>query len=103
MAATAAAFCPSSPKAREAAKARSTKSLPEGEPRISSAVGERVEAGSVRGGTGYSCSPRTRSGARLVTNTTRSWHDTTSAATSGAASNTCSKLSSTRSKRLPRR
>src|SRR5215207_3340190 len=26
-----------------------------------------VEAGSARGGTGYSCSPRTRSGARLVT------------------------------------
>ncbi len=58
--------------------------------------------GSVRGGTGYSCSPRTRSGARLVQSTVSSGYVSTKLATSEAAFSGCPK-SSTRSRRFPRR
>ena len=45
------------------------------------------------GGTGYSCSPVTRSGSRLVTSRSRLGHAASSAGELGAASTTCSKLS----------
>ncbi len=65
IAATEEAFSVVSEKKGEAARVRSTKSRPEGVVRISSSVGFWVEEGSVRGKTGYSCSPLTRKGARL--------------------------------------
>ena len=46
------------------------------------------------GGTGYSCSPRRRSGARLVASTASRGAAASSSATSGAAWSSCSKLSS---------
>jgi|GEM_PF-4244837 len=100
IAATAAALPSSSPKAGETARARSTKSRPEGEPRTSSTVGDRVEEGNARVPTRYSCSPLTRRGARLVASTTRPGQASSSPATSGAAFSRCSKLSSTRSSRF---
>ena len=55
-----------------------------------------------RGGTAYSTSPRTRSSSRLVVSSLRFAHDSTSVASSGAASITCSRLSSSnRSSRSP--
>ena len=86
-------------KPGEAARARSTKSLPEGEARSSSSEDERVVEGSASGGTGCSISPRTLRGARLVTSTVRPGHAATRPATSGAASSRCSRLSSTRRNR----
>ena len=59
--------------------------------------------GSSRGGIGSSYSPEMWSGARLVTRTWMSGQWDRRSATSGDASTTCSKLSSTRSKRLGRR
>ena len=61
---------------------------------------ERRSAGSGSGGagrpgTGYSCSPETRSAARLVTITLRPGAARRRSATTGAASTTCSKLSRT--------
>ena len=50
-----------------------------------------------------SCSARTRSGARLVATTTRSGQRATRSASTGAAPVSCSRLSSTRSTRRPRR
>ena len=47
-------------------------------------------------GTGYTCSPWTRSRSRLVTSTSRPGHAPSSADSSGAASITCSKLSSSK-------
>jgi hypothetical protein len=58
-------------KEGEAAWARSTKSRPEGDSRTFSSSGERVEEGNPRGDTGYSRSPLTRKGARLVVSTLR--------------------------------
>ncbi len=95
MEATAAAFSEVRSKAGAAARARSAKRRPEGEPATSAAEGERVEAGSLSGPTGYSCSPRTRSGARLVARTESSGQDSIRSATSGAAPSRCSRLSST--------
>jgi hypothetical protein len=100
MDATAPAFSPVILKAGDTARARSTNRRPEGEPATSSTVGERVETGSSRGGTGHSCSPRIRSGARLVTKTTRAGHDSISSATSDDAPSKCSRLSSTKSSRF---
>ncbi len=90
-------------KAGEAARARCSKSRPEGETATSRASGERVEGGSARGPTGYSCSPRTRKGARLVASTVRLGQASISPATSGAAPSTCSKLSSMSRNSFPRR
>src|SRR5215218_8522320 len=87
--ATALAFSAVSSKVGEASLARSTKRRPEAEFETSSIAGDLVEAGKVKGGTGYSCSPLTRNGAQLVTSTQRSGHTSISSATSGAASNTC--------------
>src|SRR5919107_5065028 len=70
IAATEGAFSESRAKEGEAARARSTKSRPEGVARTSSAEGLWVEEGNASGGTGDSCSPLTRKGARLVASTT---------------------------------
>src|SRR3712207_5396419 len=94
IAATASAFDASSRKPGDDARARSTNRRPEGEARTSSFRGERVEAGSASGLTWYSRSPLTRSGARLVTSTVRFGQPSIVPSTSGAASTTCSKLSS---------
>ena len=50
------------------------------------------------GGTGYTCSPRSRSGRRLVTSSFAPRLVSSNPATSGAAPTTCSKLSSTSSR-----
>jgi hypothetical protein len=72
--------------------------------RTSSSLGERVEAGKASGGTGYTLSPLTRSGARLVAITTSPGQASIRAATSDAAPSRCSKLSRTTRKLLsPRR
>ena len=76
-------------------RARSAKSIPDGEASTPSSEGTRVEAGSARGGMGYSCSPLTRRGARLVASTTSPGQPSIRTATSGAASSRCSRLSST--------
>jgi hypothetical protein len=70
IAATAPAFSLVTSKEGEVVRARSRKSRPEGVPRTSSSVGLRIEEGNARGDTGYSCSLRTRKGARLVASTT---------------------------------
>ena len=54
-----------------------------------------------RTGTGYTCSPCTRSRSRLVTRTSAQGHSARTATTSDAASTTCSKLSSRSSRRRP--
>ena len=54
-----------------------------------------TSGGAGRPGTGYSCSPETRSGIRVVTSAFRFGQRRRSSATSGPASVTCSKLSST--------
>ena len=61
--------------------------------------GRNVSAAASRasGPTAYSRSPRRRSGARLVTRTCSGGTDISRSLTSGAASSTCSKLSSTSS------
>src|ERR1700748_2387804 len=59
--------------------------------------------GTGSGGTGNSCSPLSRSTVRLVASTTRPGAAPSSSASSGAAPVTCSKLSSTSSRRLGRR
>jgi hypothetical protein len=95
MAATAPALSAVREKVGEAAAARSTKRRPEGESATSSAEGERVEEGRPSGPTGYSCSPRTRKGARLVARTETRGQDSIRSTTSGATARTCSRLSST--------
>lgn len=54
--------------------ARSADRPPEAEARTTSGAAESVEAGRPRGWTGYSCSPLTRKGTRLVTSTVRPGH-----------------------------
>ena len=79
-------------------RTRSTNRRTAGEPRQ---IGRRHRlaspASSASGPTAYSRSPRTRSGARLVTSMRSAATDVRRSATSGAASSTCSKLSSTSS------
>ena len=60
-------------------------------------VGRRPAGGSDSGGTGNSCSPEIRSGARLETMTVSFGADRSRSATIGAPATTCSKLSSTSS------
>ena len=62
----------------------------------------RRSSGTGRPGTGYSCSPETRSGARLVAMTAMFGQARSRSATTGAPSITCSKLSRTnRTRREP--
>ena len=76
IAATAEAFSSVSAKAGEAACGALREEAPRGRAeRPPRTAGERVEAGSARGATGYSCSPRTRNGARLVASTVRPGQD----------------------------
>jgi len=103
IAATAAALARVSSKAGEASVARSTKSFAAGVWVNSPASGIRVGSGTARGETEYSCSPRTLNGARLVTRTQRLGQEPRRSTTSGAASETCSKLSSTRRNLFSRR
>ncbi len=82
-------------------RARSRKSRTAGE-RARSAVDIASTSGcNASGPTPYSRSPRTRSGARLVIRTRSAATDARRSATSGAASRTCSKLSSSSSVGVP--
>jgi hypothetical protein len=72
--ATIAAFWLVSSKAGEASRARSTKGSAAGERATSSTPGAWAGSGTARDDTGYSFSPRTRSGARLVASTVRPAH-----------------------------
>ena len=95
---TTAAVSSSRPKLGRASRPRSTKSVTAEE-----AIAPAEPVGSESGGTGRSCSPRTRSPSRLVTRSASLGHCRTSSAASSAAAITCSKLSSTRSSRRGRR
>ena len=75
-------------------RTRSTKSRTAGA-RAKSAGDIASEASNPRGPTTYCRSPCTRSGARLVTSSRSNGTDVRRSATGGAASKTCSKLSST--------
>jgi hypothetical protein len=89
-------------KPGDAACARSTNSRADGKSVRSAAVGG-VRAGRGSGGTGSSCSPRRRSGARLVLSTNSCGQDWIRSATWGAAPSRCSTLSSTSRRCLSRR
>ena len=95
--ATAAALSAVNAKAGDTAWARSANSRTES--RSASCSGEisAVEFGKGNGAIGYSRSPPTLSGSRLVTRTVNPGAPFSSSATDGAASTTCSKLSSRRS------
>ena len=63
--------------------------------RVAGGLGSSSRSGSESGGTGNTCSPRTRSASRLVTSTLRSGQCSRSSTIPTAAGVTCSKLSST--------
>ena len=91
-----------SSKPADAACARCTNRRTEAH-RCTSASPPAPIGGTGRGGTGNSCSPLSRNTIRLVTSATTPGAAPSSSATSGAASITCSKLSSTSTSRRARR
>ena len=93
---TAAPFADVSVKSGRTAIARSTNSLTASDA-ISVAGSSTPAAGSGSGGTGNSCSPEIRSGARLDTMTVSLGAERSRSATTGAPATTCSKLSRTSS------
>ena len=103
MRATSAAFSAVTSNRGSAARARSRKSRTAGDSRIASTVAWTGSGGTASGSTSKTCSPRTRSLARLVTRNVAPGRSVSSVTTSGAASSTCSKLSSTMRSRRPAR
>jgi len=85
------------------AAARSTKRATAANRDSASAAGGCCRSGRASGGTGRSCSPLSPSGARLVASTVSPGLAPSSSLTTVAAGRTCSKLSSTRSRRRVRR
>ena len=72
-------------------------------PAVSSSTGASSALGSASGGIGKRCSPLSRKGVRLVTRIVNLGHAARRSARSFAASNRCSKLSSTSSRRRSRK
>ncbi len=101
--ATAAALSPARAKSGTTAWLRPTKRATASKPSNASSGGSGLREGSVRGGTPSSCSARRCNGSRLVASTLRRGAPSSSSATSGAASSTCSRLSSTSSSSRPAR
>ena len=100
--ATSAAFCAVTVKPGRTSAARWANSRPASDARTASGSVSPF-AGSDNGGTGNSCSPATRRGARLETITVTPGAPRSRSATIAAPSITCSKLSSTSSAERSRR
>ena len=101
MRATSAALSAVTSNRGSAARARSRKSRTAGDSRMASTVACAGSGGTASGSTSNTCSPRTRSRARLVTRNVASGRSVRRVTMSGAASSTCSKLSSTIRSRRP--
>ena len=103
MRATSSAFSTVRSNRASAACARSRKSRTAGASAISASDTRAGSSGRPSGSTSNTCSPCTRSRARLVTMTVASGSSVSSDVDLGAAAMTCSKLSSTMRSRRPRR